>query len=229
MKKSILILFFISYNLLAQSDTSYSPTAKGRKMISCKFSVSNRTYSRIDSTRSSKTSDPTINIGLEFGYFVAKNLVVGISSSVSYFENNELYSYLNPNNINSPYINKFNRKSLNFGLGMFGNYYIDISKRIKIFVEANASLSLGTTTNKSTINQQNKPTISENITAISASISPGIAFFISKKVAFEINIGNLFFSSSNGKRNNVVFENENRNTNYGFDFNRFTFGLSYFF
>ncbi|TAF67972.1 MAG: hypothetical protein EAZ58_09505, partial [Flavobacterium sp.] len=114
------------------------------------------------------------------------------------------------------------------GLGVYSRYYVDISKQIKFYVTGGASFDIGNSEYKTSSNniERSRP---GTTSSFFANISPGLAFFVSKKVAIEANYGSLYFNTSNNARKNVSFANEDRTTNYGFDFNSFSFGLSYYF
>ncbi|TAF76830.1 MAG: hypothetical protein EAZ53_03330, partial [Bacteroidetes bacterium] len=127
-------------------------------------------------------------VGAGFGYFIANNLAIGIRPRLSYNEFN-IDSYSSPTSVQQ----STNINSLDFGLSAFSRYYVDISKRIKFYVSANVGFRVGNSENKTIRNniERNSPS---SFVGVFANISPGLAFFVSKKVALEFTYGSLYFN-----------------------------------
>ncbi|TAF74518.1 MAG: hypothetical protein EAZ53_09050, partial [Bacteroidetes bacterium] len=83
MKKLVILLSLVLFQTFAQSDSTFNPTAKGRKLLSCDFNISNKTNSIIDTLSSQKSNTLNINVGAGFGYFIANNLAIGIRPRLS--------------------------------------------------------------------------------------------------------------------------------------------------
>lgn len=107
------------------------------------------------------------------GYFLSNNLAVGVN--VGFATSKEEQGVVIKSDFSST------------SFGVFGRYYFTPANKFSVFGNLGANYS--TTTNK-TLNPDLK------INGFGVSLSPGINYFISKKIAIETSIGLLSYSTS---------------------------------
>ncbi|SOD14591.1 outer membrane beta-barrel protein [Pedobacter xixiisoli] len=158
---------------------SYAQTEKGKVILGGSIGFNS---SKVDGQAEQKAT--SFNIGPAIGFFVDKNIVVGLG--LEYTTNkNDPYSYTAYFN-GLPYTNGTNgSKGESLGIIPFFRYYWDLHERVKLFGQANTGISWGKST---TLNIDG--TESENVddTYFKGSIQSGIAFFPVKRLAIELKV-----------------------------------------
>lgn len=195
MKSKLLIMGV----LCAIAFTANAQTEKGRSFINGAIGFSsNKNESNSTGFSPSDQKSTTFFVVPRFGYFVANNLVVGLG--LGYTQNkNTSSSYT----INSSNIVFYKQKAVqrNLSVGPFLRKYVDIVDKFKFFAQVNAGVGLGKAENEVVYNAQSYGTsnTSNKFTSYNAALSPGFAFFPSKRWAIEFSFTLLGYNKSKPK------------------------------
>ena len=238
MKKILVIILAFAFY------TNQAQLRKGRMVISLSAnynqnsSVSNDTI--VDVGQTSKTiqdqnySVKNLNTGLNFGYFISNNLVVGIVGSFQYNGYSNAYIFTNNGSIN-----KSNNKQtyISYSSGVYMRYYKIIGKsNFAFFSEINGSYIWGNSLEKSVYgNLPNPDQTSEKkgkTIGYLVGFKPGITYFINDKFGIEASFGNINYRIQNTKytRNGIASGNDRTNgTNASLSLSTLYFGVSYYF
>lgn len=221
------IVFAIS-NLGAQ-------TEKGNFLVSSQIGInsssSNYDYSSDNDLTHYNTSNKNVQFNLGIGYFVIRNLAIGIGSSYS----NNTYFIKQTSDMNLSNTYEINNSTKNFSLLLFARKYIPLNNQFSFYgqIEIGGGPSKRISTTKNSNNPESNTTGKGD--NLSAGLLGGVAWFPSKKFGLHAGIGNLGWNSSSGNTENNS-PNLNQRTTYknnGFNFNlntaTFQIGLSYFF
>ena len=162
---------------------------------------------------STKTEGPkTFNFGIQpkVAYFISDKFSVGVdlgfSSSSSKIDNSgTTTSYSN----------------MAYGGGVFARYYVMPTEKFGFFFEANTGIMAGTSKNKVGSVKTDGP----NTLEINAGITPGIVFYVSKRVALEANYGFLGYSSYTQTDKSGLQDIKDTQGNFGLNINPGTFEL----
>ena len=201
--------FVILAALCAVAFSANAQTEKGKSLISGSFGYSSgktentTTLISTSSFGSEKTS--SFQIMPRFGYFVSKNLAVGLGIGFA----KEKTTTSNYNNMYYPgtYTVFQESKQQNFNIGPFVRYYIDVVEKFKFFGQLNTqvgfgkvdqTLQYGTFTGSSYFINTNES--GYKTTIYSAAINPGFAFFPSKRWAIEFSFPLLSYTKIKPKK-----------------------------
>lgn len=205
MKKTILILltYFAATN-------TYGQLIKGTFMpglsINYNYSKNDRQDVTNDAYTNSTIKRNNIYSNINLGYFVKDNLAMGILTGYQRTTyNNNNFSSNNSNTYNST--SNSNQIINYFFIGIFARYYKMINNsKFGIFIQANSQYQNGnetTTNNNTTTNytstSQTSELTSQKSNTFSVGISPGIVYFINKKIGIETRFGNIGYGISNTK------------------------------
>lgn len=208
---------------------SRAQTEKGNFLLGGDFNF----QSKNDKDNAPRTN--SFGLGPKFGYFISDNFAIGLGAS--YFYSNQK-SWITDDQGPAGPIRKFNNgfRQSGFSIAPFVRHYIDLNAKFKFF--SNLSVSAG----KSRGRSLGESTIDTHITKFetkfcSASLSPGFAFFPTKKLAIELstNLVSYQWSEFTQKRNNYneIYDPYLPQTNHLFQFGLSTIqpsiGLNYHF
>lgn len=214
---------FIMVALCATAFAANAQTEKGKSLIGGSFNFF--TANAEQGTSTLKQNE--FSIGPNYGYFVSKNLAIGLNVSYRYSKNSTAYTQLTA--VNGSYINTIitqTQKQNTTNIGPFIRYYVDITEKFKFFGQFNASVGFGKAEN---IITNITPSINKS-TAYSANITPSFAFFPTKKIAVELGFGLLSYFNSTSKYEVATAEkSKNEGFKFGFDAVNPTVGVNFHF
>ena len=195
--------------LSAVTFTVHAQTEKGNKILggSLSFLTVNTKLTNAN------TKQNEFSIGPKFGYFIGRNVAVGLDASYSLSKSSS--SYIATTAANGNYDENLvtqSAKNQNTNLGAFVRYYVDITERFKFFGQFNANVGFGK------IEQTNA--IPTDNTNYNASISPSIAFFPTQKLAIELGFGLISY-----QYNKIKYKDRNADS---YNMNVFNFGFRSF-
>jgi hypothetical protein len=218
---------------------SYAQLSKGRMMINGSLSYSQNQNNQYDTSQNKHISgykDYIFNGTLRCGYFVTGNILVGVYGSYG----NQKYS--NETQYGTPFFTSSSEStSSSYYTGIFSRYYKMIAKsKFAAFGQVSAGFGTGKTTNKNTTSNSGGSTATtngshESMSAISAGIAPGITYFLTNRLAFEMSFGNLAYNFQHTKNydanNKLLTENKNSvfNSSLNLSFSSLTLGASFYF
>ncbi|MBY0427345.1 MAG: outer membrane beta-barrel protein [Cytophagales bacterium] len=225
---------FISF--LFVSLHSSAQIEKGTWMIGGDVSVSSRSSSTKDTSSSSSYKSTSVNLLPFVGFFLTKNLLVGGSLGYNYssYNTESSYSYRNQGvNYYSNNLQKYQSQNLQFG-GIVA-YYIPIHEKIYFSTYLNLSYiqplysfqqNMQTQFNGSSYSYGNSDNNKVTEGSISGTLQPGFTFFITQKLALEVNLGIL--SYSNGFSSDSRRSGTSSNSSFNFGINSISLGIRYF-
>jgi hypothetical protein len=168
----------------AMSFYAKAQTEKGKKFIngSIGYATSKSQSIEISNMQNSKTK--SYFILPSFGYFFGKNLAVG--AGIGYSKNKSEAASFNFNSGNIYNFTQINEQS-SINISPFVRYYIDVAEKFKFFGHLNTAIGFGKSI--SLFSGANIPDSSEGKhKSYNASLSPGFAFFPSKRWAIEFSL-----------------------------------------
>jgi long-subunit fatty acid transport protein len=154
------------------------------------------------------TSVTSIQLTPYAGYMVSSKIAVGLS--VNYLKSKFEFSQQNQASLS-------NSEATSFTAGPFIRYYQPITEKFFFFAQGDVMFGKGTSDllspTSGTINK-------DELTSTAVALRPGVAYFISKRWAFEVVLGSIMYS-------NRSYKSGGSSTNVdGFAFNFITRGLS---
>jgi hypothetical protein len=167
-----------------------------------------------------KTDGPktfNFNVQPSVGYFLSDKVVAGLrlgySTSVEKVTDNSDNVYKDLNN--------------SFGVGAFARYYIMPVEKMGFFFEAAVMTGFGS----SAVKVNDDKTDGPKTFNLNAGISPGIAVYVSNRVALEAQYGFLGYNSFTRTTDAGGVEIKNNSSNFGLSVNpnTFRFGVSVLF
>ena len=210
--------------------TTYSQTEKGKMFIGGQFSLGGNTNSGLDSLTTNNTNVVTFSISPNFGYFIKDNLAIG--AILNFGTSGETQNYQNSQNTPS-YKTTYNYNYTSYGIGLFARQYYNITGNFRFYLNGGINYSYQTTkTTYTNPTYAYYPTSEENHSNnFSINITPGLAYFVTPKIAIQTTFGNLFYNYSISKIPNVSYDNHSYSGNYGLNLNSssFALGLNYYF
>jgi hypothetical protein len=239
MKHFLLVLTAIGFF----STASFSQISKGTWMVGgdLGFNKSTKNNDIFDPTLTTeKNTSRNFSTNLHAGYFLMDNLVVGLApnySSNKYtqkrtnLEDDEVYQYESSGNSIgiSPFIRQY-KQLFSSKAYIFGQAAINIAHGKSHYESGNSTFSTGTQLNK---NSYNTPSNTYGI-----SLSPGVNYFITDKIALEVIFAGLSISSTNTKKDEIYFSGtttslsteDGKNVNFDFNLNlsSISLGLNFF-
>jgi hypothetical protein len=167
-----------------------------------------------------KTDGPktfSFNVSPAVGYFLSDKIMAGIKLG---YTTNSTKTTDNSDNT-------FTELSNTIGVGLFARYYIVPIEKMGFFFEANVGTGFGS----SAVKVNGDKTDGPSTFSLNAGISPGIAIFVSNRVALEAQYGFLGYNSFSTKSDNGGVDVKQNSSNFGLNLNpgTFRFGVSVLF
>ncbi len=195
MKKLILSILALSGLTLA----SYAQTEKGKYILG-----GTAMYESLKSKADNAIAAENFAILPNVGYFVSDNFAVGTGFGFSSSKS----SFASPTGLNE-----------SLEVSPFGRYYAGLSDQFKFFGQASVPMSFGTV--KATDANGDAGAKFGTSTSIGIALSPGFAYFPTKKVGIEFAFNGISYKSTKIK-------DANDNENKGAGSENFSFGSSFF-
>ena len=176
--KRLLLLAILSVNSI------FSQNEKGTKLISVGFNYFSENSNSVEGFSKNK------NFGLspKIGYFVEKNLAVGLTYS---FSSRDYESgFINGNNISS------SEKSNSFGI--FSNLYKEIAGDLHFVADASILYLTKNEKNSNSINSYSEL----EMQGLSVGIRPGLIYFLTPNLSIQTLIGSLSYENLKNKNKN---------------------------
>ncbi|MCC5916358.1 MAG: outer membrane beta-barrel protein [Cryomorphaceae bacterium] len=162
-----------------------------------------------------------IDFGLSVGggYFVVDNLAVGLG--IGYGMNSTKID-----GDDGDY-NKFTASM--FMLNPFARYYISYSDRFAFFTQMDLGLGFGGIKDEERIDNVTT-TEEQSLSTFIIGLSPGFTYFLNDKIALDMRVGFIGFTSTSQSVENENFSMKDQNSNFGLELglNTLTFGLTVF-
>ncbi|WP_207534162.1 outer membrane beta-barrel protein [Desertivirga arenae] len=195
MKKLILSIALLS----GLAFSSKAQTEKGKIIVGGTAS-----YTSSKSDASGAKAAENLSLVPNIGYFVANNIAVGTGIG---------YNYSKIAGASSSGQNEA------FVVSPFGRYYVNLSEQFKFFGQAAVPMAFGTV--KATDANGEAGDKTGTSTSIGVALSPGFAYFPTKKVAIE-------FSFAGASYNNLTVKDKNDDKIKGAGRETFAVGTSFF-
>ena len=192
MKKLLLSLVAVS----ALAFTTQAQTEKGKIIVG-----GNAAFSTNKSDADGAKSNTSFKIVPSVGYFVSDNIAVGTGVGYSYDKQ----------------ISKFENQA--FVVSPFGRYYANLSESFKFFGQLSVPMEFGTAKAVDATGKVGDKVGSS--TNIGVALSPGFAFYPTKKIGIEFALNGLNY-------NNLRKEDGNGNKLKGAGYDEFSFGANFF-
>ncbi|WP_199139068.1 autotransporter outer membrane beta-barrel domain-containing protein [Pedobacter sp. ASV12] len=178
---------FILAALCLMACGANAQTEKGKSFINGSIGFTSNKNNQIVSTSptfSTEQKAEAFNIMPRFGYFVADNLTIGLGAGYVHSK-----STVNTVNTASSAIILATQtgKQHVFSIEPFVRKYVDVADKFKFFGEFNLGVGFGKAINRSVYSAPINSSSEDNykLTSYGAALSPGFAFFPSKKWAIE--------------------------------------------
>jgi hypothetical protein len=228
MKKIALIVFALFMML-----GSYAQIGKGSFLLTGSVACSSYNNSWCDSLTTYDNKQTNYSVSPGIGFFAANNFAVGLG--IEYFSNSGSSSY---NNIFGNYYSNTKSSSTSRGLEFspYAAYYFRLSDNA--YISATATFGYQMLLSYSHKNETQSTatyTLHEyndvDSYQINASLLPGLVYFLNQKLALKASIGGLFYNYSYFKNKNVSYDNYEKYSSTGLNFNMssVSFGIQYFF
>ncbi|WEK20642.1 MAG: outer membrane beta-barrel protein [Candidatus Pedobacter colombiensis] len=192
MKKLLLSLIAVS----AFAFSTQAQTQKGKFIVG-----GNVAFDTNKSDADGAKSNTSFRIVPSVGYFVSDNIAVGTGVGYSYDKT----------------INRFENQA--FVVSPFGRYYANLSESFKFFGQLSVPMEFGTA--KSVNADGNVGSKVGSSTKIGVALSPGFAFFPTKRIGIEFGVNGLSY-------NNSRFEDANGDKIKGAGSDSFSLGANFF-
>jgi len=192
MKKLLLSLVAVS----ALAFTTQAQTEKGKIIVG-----GNAAFSTNKSDADGAKSNTSFKIVPSVGYFVSDNIAVGTGVGYSYDKQ----------------ISKFENQA--FVVSPFGRYYANLSESFKFFGQLSVPMEFGTAKAVDAAGKVGDKVGSS--TNIGVALSPGFAFFPTKRIGIEFGINGLSY-------NNTRYENGDGDKIKGAGSDSFDLGANFF-
>ncbi|AOM80585.1 outer membrane beta-barrel protein [Pedobacter steynii] len=202
MKKLLLSLVAVS----AFAFSSQAQTEKGKIMVG-----GNVAFDTKKSDAAGAKSNTNFQIVPSVGYFVADNFAVGTGVGYGYSKTSGIAG---PNNT----VISGNKNS-SFVVSPFGRYYANLSESFKFFGQLSVPMAFGK--DKAVDAEGNVGAKTASTTEIGVALSPGFAFYPTKKIGIEFALNGLNY-------NNLRKEDGNGDKIKGAGYDEFSFGANFF-
>ncbi|MCX2480171.1 outer membrane beta-barrel protein [Pedobacter sp. MC2016-15] len=198
MKKLLLSLLAVS----ALAFTTQAQTEKGN------FMVGGNVEFNSGKTDGNPKSDINFSVVPSVGYFITNDIAVG--TGIGYqFAKDYNYTTINPTT-------GFSTKTSAFVVSPFVRGYKGITEQFKFFGQLSVPMSFGNT-KAGDVNGDNFTKVSKN-NNVGVALSPGFAFFPSKKFGIEFSVNGISYNDFNAKDANDVSTGGSKNFNIGANF-----------
>jgi len=202
MKKLLLSLVAVS----AFAFSTQAQTEKGKIMVG-----GNVAFDTQKSDASGAKSNTNFQIVPSVGYFVADNFAVGTGIGYGYSKTSGVAI--------SETITKMGNQNTAFVVSPFGRYYANLSESFKFFGQLSVPMAFGKDKEVNADGKVGAKTAST--TEIGVALSPGFAFYPTKKIGIEFALNGLNY-------NNLRKEDGNGNKLKGAGYDEFSFGANFF-
>ena len=155
------------------------------------------------------------------GFFISDNLAVG--TGVGYGHASYPQNFINSGTNRST---EYEQRSTIFSISPFGRYYVGVTPQIKFFGHLSASINSLTLKADIPAGEEARYTSGKS-NFYSASLSPGIAIFPSKKIGIELSLSGFYFSKQKWKYPEVG-ETNYRTFGFGSDFFHPRLGMQFY-
>lgn len=216
------VLYAIAYTVSAQ-------TEKGKSLINGSVGFGSSKSENIStglSTSNQKSS--YFIVAPNYGYFVSTNFAIGLG--VAFLQNKQT---ANSTDIigSTPIFRSQIYKQSTFNINPFLRKYIEIAEKFKFFGHLNGGIGFGTIETKNDYNYTTTPTTVEDkykVTSYFAALSPGFAFYPSKKWGIEFSFPLIAYNKFKpnedtttitlSSNESINFATDSFNPNIGFTF-----------
>ncbi|MET4140395.1 outer membrane beta-barrel protein [Pedobacter sp. UYP1] len=178
MKKLLLSLIAVS----ALAFTTQAQTEKGKFMLG-----GNVEFNSTKENGASK-SDTKFNIVPSVGYFISDNFAIGTGVGFGFAKDQK----------NTTALPNAATKTQEFVVAPFARYYKGINESFKFFGELSVPMAFGN--NKATADGDNYTKVSK-YNNVGVALSPGFAFFPSKKFGIEFSVRGISYNNNSLKDN----------------------------
>jgi len=200
MKKLLLSLFAVS----ALAFSTQAQTEKGKVMLGGNVGFNT---SKVDGA---SKADFNFRAIPNIGYFVSDNIAIGTGVGYSYDKS------VSNRNLNQA-----------FEVAPFGRYYVGLSDQFKFFGQLSVPMAFGQ--NKAVNAEGDTGEKTASTTSIGAYLSPGFAFFPTKRVGIEVSVNGLGYNNYSVK--NELTGNKVKTNNFGLNANTadINLGMQFYF
>jgi hypothetical protein len=209
MKKLLLSLIAVS----ALAFTTQAQTEKGNIMLG-----GNVAFSTSKNDGAPKT-DINFNVVPSVGYFVANNIAIGTGVGYQFAK-----SYTGAVNANTA---AFSTKVSAFVVSPFARAYKGITDQFKFYGQLSVPMSFGNT-KVGDGNGDNFQKVSKD-NNVGVALSPGFAFFPSKKFGIEFSVQGISYNDQTSKDANDIKTGGNKDFNIGANFFNPNIGVQFYF
>lgn len=222
----LIVLFLFSLSLNSQ-------ITKGTKMLGIRVNFNQNKSDMTNEPNFSGVTSSTnkltnFNTALNFGHFVANNVVIGLIAG--YANTNQEMTQSGGRSIFQESYSSNERTDVVYA-GIYSRYYkMFYDNRVGFFGHFQALYEVGTSLNKQTRLYDNTPYYypDENgdIQGFSIGLSPGVVYFITKSIGLEVSFGNLGYTT---RTETVEAEDQElgtyKNSGFNFSFSAATFNI----
>jgi hypothetical protein len=230
MKRNILVVL----TLLAFS-TANAQTDKGQKFIGGQMNLQGSTNMIIDDLILNRSQTFGANVVPSLGFFVRDNFAVG--GTLIYSHSRSTLRRESPFADAPLMLININESATNgYGIGGFVRYYVDLSEKLKFYLNGGINYTYSTqekitTQNDPISGNPGVPTLQKNLlNTANIAIAPGFVFFVTPKFGIQTSIGSVFYQFTNTRSKQGPSYTSNIG-NYGFNLNlsSFYFGVNFHF
>jgi hypothetical protein len=217
----LLIFSFLNITLFGQMERASQVFG-----ASINASYSDAPYS--DDYSSSNSINRSLNFSPSWGYFVRKDLAIGISGSYSGTFYKTYKDYKAPNTAN-------NTSSKNYNYTVYAlpfiRYYEMFAEKFGMFGNLAAGMAFSEKMGSTTFQGGSTAYSYSKGIGYQASLSPGVIYFLTKKAALTCSFGNVSWNSTKNFSATGTINNPQSGTNsfsFGFNSSSLLFGLQLF-
>lgn len=173
------------------------------------------------SSNTNSNSNTSFNLTPTISYFVAENLALGLSASLSIGQ--QQYTQYYSDYTGSRYAN-IEEKSRGFSIAPVARYYKFLGDKVAIYGQLSAGYSNDKNVSKSSEAGFNSTIRHGN--GYGAALSPGIVFFPTEKIGLEVYLGGLGYSHASTKLEGFDYKTVDNHFNFGFGISNLNFGAA---
>ncbi|WGQ08901.1 outer membrane beta-barrel protein [Pedobacter gandavensis] len=203
MKKLVLSLVAVS----AFAFSTQAQTEKGKIIVG-----GNVAFDTQKSDAAGAKSNSNFQIVPSVGYFVSDNIAIGTGIGYGYSKTNGVAGADNTTA-------QFGNKNTSFVVNPFGRYYANLSESFKFFGQLSVPMAFGK--DKAVDAAGNTGAKTGTTTEIGVALSPGFAFYPTKKIGIEFALNGLNY-------NTLRKEGVNDEKLKGQGYDEFSFGANFF-
>lgn len=216
MKSKLLLIIGL---LSAITLTTNAQTEKGKSLINGSVGFgSSKTDNTSTGPSASNQKSNYFTVAPNYGYFISNNLAVGLGLSFLY--NKQTANSTNIIASTTVFSSQIYKQSI-FVINPFLRKYVDVAEKFKFFGHLNGGVGYGTIEAKNEYNYTTTPTISEDkykVTSYNVALSPGFAFYPSKKWAIEFSFPLISYNKSEPNEDtNTITISSNESINFATD------------